>query len=57
MELSHFGAKVIYPPTMQPALEKKIKLVIKNTFNPKFKGTLILERQPNIAFSVKALHQ
>ncbi|NWF89499.1 MAG: bifunctional aspartate kinase/homoserine dehydrogenase I [Ignavibacteriaceae bacterium] len=53
MELSHFGAKVIYPPTMQPALEKKIKLVIKNTFNPKFKGTLILERQPNIAFSVK----
>ena len=53
MELSHFGAKVIYPPTMQPALEKKIKLVIKNTFNPKFKGTLILGRQPNIAFSVK----
>lgn len=53
MELSHFGAKVIYPPTMQPALEKRIKLVIKNTFNPKFKGTLILERQPNIEFSVK----
>ena len=53
MELSHFGAKVIYPPTMQPALEKKIKMVIKNTFNPKFKGTLILGRQPNIAFSVK----
>lgn len=53
MELSHFGAKVIYPPTMQPVLEKKIKIVIKNTFNPKFKGTLILERQPNIAFSVK----
>ena len=53
IELSHFGAKVIYPPTMQPALEKKIKIVIKNTFNPKFKGTLILERQPNIAFSVK----
>ena len=53
MELSHFGAKVIYPPTMQPALEKKIKLVIKNTFNPKFKGTLILERQPNVAFTVK----
>lgn len=53
MELSHFGAKVIYPPTMQPALEKKIRMVIKNTFNPKFKGTLILKRQPNIAFSVK----
>jgi aspartokinase/homoserine dehydrogenase 1 len=53
MELSHFGAKVIYPPTMQPALEKKIKMGIKNTFNPKFKGTLVLGRQPNIAFSVK----
>ncbi len=53
MELSHFGAKVIYPPTMQPVLEKKIKIIIKNTFNPKFKGTLILERQPDVAFSVK----
>lgn len=55
MELSHFGAKVIYPPTMQPALEKRIKIVIKNTFNPKFKGTLILERQPNVAFSIKGI--
>ena len=53
MELSHFGAKVIYPPTMQPVLEKKIKIIIKNTFNPKFRGTLILERQPDVAFSVK----
>ena len=53
MELSHFGAKVIYPPTMQPALEKKIKMVIKNTFNPNFKGTLVLERQPNVEFKVK----
>ena len=55
MELSHFGAKVIYPPTMQPALDKKIKIVIKNTFNPTFRGTLILERQPAIAFSVKGI--
>jgi aspartokinase/homoserine dehydrogenase 1 len=39
MELSHFGAKVIYPPTMLPALQKKIKIVIKNTFNPDFEGT------------------
>ena len=41
MELSHFGAKVIYPPTMQPALDKKIAIRIKNTLNPDFSGTVI----------------
>jgi len=41
MEMSHFGAKVIYPPTLQPALTKEIPLSIKNTFNPSFEGTLI----------------
>ncbi|MCS6809048.1 MAG: bifunctional aspartate kinase/homoserine dehydrogenase I [Bacteroidota bacterium] len=41
MELSHFGAKVIYPPTIQPALELNIPLRIRNTFNPDFPGTLI----------------
>ncbi|HEM49220.1 MAG TPA: bifunctional aspartate kinase/homoserine dehydrogenase I [Caldithrix sp.] len=41
MELSHFGAKVIYPPTMQPALDKKIAIRIKNTLNPLFPGTVI----------------
>ena len=35
MELSHFGAKVIYPPTLQPIIEKNIPIVIKNTFAPK----------------------
>lgn len=41
MELSHFGAKVIYPPTIQPVLEKEIPIVIKNTFEPENIGTLI----------------
>jgi len=41
MEMSHFGAKVIYPPTILPALAKDIPLVIKNTFNPAFPGTYI----------------
>ncbi len=41
MELSHFGAKVIYPPTIQPAMDKKIPIFIKNTFNSKYKGTKI----------------
>ena len=41
MELSYFGAKVIYPPTLQPIIEKNIPIVIKNTFAPEDAGTLI----------------
>jgi aspartokinase/homoserine dehydrogenase 1 len=43
MELSHFGAKVIYPPTIQPAMQKGIKIWIKNTFEAEAFGTLIEE--------------
>jgi bifunctional aspartokinase / homoserine dehydrogenase 1 len=41
MELSHFGAKVLYPPTIQPVLKKNIPIFIKNTFEPEAYGTLI----------------
>lgn len=41
MELSHFGAKVIYPPTIQPVMGKGIPVWIKNTFAPADEGTLI----------------
>ncbi|WP_044398334.1 bifunctional aspartate kinase/homoserine dehydrogenase I [Lacinutrix sp. Hel_I_90] len=41
MELSHFGAKVLYPPTVQPVLNLKIPIQIKNTMDPKAVGTLI----------------
>lgn len=41
MELSHFGAKVIFPATMQPAMINNIPIWIKNTFNPDFQGTVI----------------
>lgn len=44
MEMSHFGAKVIYPPTIQPALKAGIPIYIKNTFNPGFVGTLIHDK-------------
>ena len=44
MEMSHFGAKVIYPPTLQPVFTKKIPIRIRNTFNPAFEGTLISEK-------------
>ncbi|GHV94158.1 bifunctional aspartate kinase/homoserine dehydrogenase I [Spirochaetia bacterium] len=42
MEISHFGAKVLFPPTVKPALEKGIPIVIRNTFNPECKGTRIV---------------
>lgn len=41
MELSHFGAKVIYPPTIQPVMDKGIPVWIKNTFKPGDPGTVI----------------
>ncbi len=41
MELAHAGAKVIFPPTMIPALYKSIPIRIKNTFSPDNPGTLI----------------
>ncbi len=55
MEMSHFGAKVIYPPTIQPALDKKIKVRIRNTFNPDFKGTVVVEKEPEIGFNAKGI--
>lgn len=41
MELSHFGARVIYPPTILPVYKKEIPIWIKNTFSPDKEGTLI----------------
>jgi bifunctional aspartokinase / homoserine dehydrogenase 1 len=41
MELSHFGAKVIYPPTIQPVMTRNIPVWIKNTFAPEDPGTVI----------------
>lgn len=43
MELSHFGAKVIYPPTILPVYQKAIPVQIKNTMNPDHEGTLICQ--------------
>ena len=40
-EMSYFGAKVIHPKTMLPAIENNIPIRIKNTFNPSYPGTLI----------------
>ena len=45
LELSHFGAKVIYPPTIQPVVSEGIPIYVKNTFRPHDFGTLI-EKEP-----------
>lgn len=41
MELSHFGAKVVYPPSLQPAFARNIPIRVLNTFNPTHEGTLV----------------
>lgn len=41
MELSHFGAKIIYPPTILPVMKKNIPVWVKNTFDPDAVGTVI----------------
>ena len=55
MELSHFGAKVLYPPTVQPALQKNIPILIKNTFAPTEEGTLITKKNKNKNQPVKGI--
>jgi aspartokinase/homoserine dehydrogenase 1 len=55
MEMSHFGAKVIYPPTLQPAFNKKIPIIIKNTFNPDFDGTYISAKSRPSDFLIKGI--
>lgn len=59
MELSHFGAKVIYPPTIQPVMSKGIPVWIKNTFAPQDEGTLIesvATRNGNIVRGISSIN-
>jgi bifunctional aspartokinase / homoserine dehydrogenase 1 len=55
MELSYFGAKVIYPPAMIPAFRKKTPIVLKNTFNPSFKGTRIEEHTHKNTYPIRGI--
>lgn len=41
MEMSHFGAKILFPLSLHPAMLKEIPVLVKNTFNPGHPGTLI----------------
>ena len=55
MELSHFGAKVLYPPTVQPVLDLNIPIHIKNTLEPKAVGTIISNDETISSSPVKGI--
>lgn len=55
MELSHFGAKVIYPPTIQPVMKKGIPVWIKNTFAPDESGTVIKNEATATGTSIQGI--
>ncbi len=55
MELSHFGAKVLYPPTIVPALSKNIPIYIKNTLAPEEPGTRISQPEENNDSPIKGI--
>ncbi|MCJ8167399.1 bifunctional aspartate kinase/homoserine dehydrogenase I [Pontibacter sp. E15-1] len=55
MELSYFGARVIYPPSMTPAFLKRIPIVIRNIRNPGFAGTVIRHNNQNSGSSIKGI--
>ncbi|XMO86284.1 bifunctional aspartate kinase/homoserine dehydrogenase I [Algibacter sp. AS12] len=55
MELSHFGAKVLYPPTVQPVLSLEIPIHIKNTLEPDAVGTIISNEETKSSSPVKGI--
>ena len=55
MELSNFGAKVVYPPTIYPVCRKHIPILIKNTFNPDVPGSIIKDEVKADERSIKGI--
>jgi aspartokinase/homoserine dehydrogenase 1 len=55
MELSHFGAKVIYPPSLQPAFAKNITLKVLNTFNTSFPGTFVQKTAEKKGYAITGI--
>jgi bifunctional aspartokinase / homoserine dehydrogenase 1 len=54
-EMSYFGAKVLHPQTIMPAVDENIPIRIKNTFAPDVPGTLISAETPAHQYSVKTV--
>ena len=55
MEISHFGAKVLFPPTVRPALEKDIPIRVCNTFNPGGNGTRIVRKAAQSNYPIRGI--
>ena len=55
MELSYFGAKVIHPQTMVPAIKKRIPILIKNSFAPDNPGTVVSPDKGDFEHPVKGI--
>lgn len=55
MELSHFGAKIIYPPTIQPVMKMNIPVWVKNTFSATDEGTLIENSENNSTEKIRGI--
>ncbi len=53
-ELAFFGAKVLHPRTIRPAVRAKIPIRVLNTFHPETSGTLVLDK-PNIQYPITAI--
>src|SRR5207248_10886224 len=52
-EMSYFGAKVLHPQTIMPAVDENIPIRIKNTFVPEVPGTIIRAESPTHRYGVK----
>jgi len=55
MEISHFGARVIFPPSVKPAMEKGIPISIRNTFNPSCAGTNITAKTAGGKYPIRGI--
>lgn len=55
MEMSHFGAKVLHPPTMAPLVKAEIPIHIKNTFGPNKPGSVIKSKASSSDYDIRGI--
>jgi len=55
MEISHFGARVIFPPSVKPALEKGLPISVRNTYNPSCSGTNITAKAKDGKYPIRGI--
>jgi aspartokinase/homoserine dehydrogenase 1 len=55
LEISHFGARVLFPPSVKPALDSGVPIVVRNTFNPSSPGTLVVKNASPGKFPIRGI--